>query len=204
MEDERKLMMSREIVNAIVDRAVKAILDNKEQIVKEAAKAAVEQYKAEREARLYKIRDKRYQNTRLLLMKWRELEEYYHNAIFDDAGIAKGYGAELMAMIGAKYEQRVVASLRNKVAFTTMVMTNFECAFKLYEEFCNKTGKPEYQRRWRVIHKLFLDCSKVMTPQEVAESESISRSQLYSDVNAAIKDLDKRLFGLDPEFFDFE
>lgn len=196
--------LSRELVNQIVDRAVKAVLDSREQIVKEAARAAVEQYKAEREARLYKIRDKRYQNTRLLLTKWRELEDYYHHAIFDEAGVAQGYGAELMAMIGAKYEQRVVNSVRNKVAFTTMVMTNFECAFKLYKEFCEMTGKEEYKRRWRVIYKLFLDCKKVMTPQEVADSENISRSQVYADVNIAIKDLDKRLFGLDPEYFDFE
>ncbi len=203
MED-KSLVLPVKVVNAIVERTVKAMMDNRDQLVKEVAKAAVEQYKKEREARLYKIRDKRYQNTKLLLVKWRELEDYYHNAIFDEAGIAQGYGADLMAMVGGKYEQRVVNSVRNKVAFTTMVMTNFEAAFHLYEEFCERTGKEEYKRRWRVIYKLYLDCSKVMTPKEVAESEKISMSQLYSDIKFALQDLDKRLFGLDPEYFDFE
>lgn len=206
-DDEERVeswVLSRELINAITDEVIKQTSGVVDEAVRAASKAAIEQYKKEREARLFRIKDKRYQNTRLLLKKWRELEDYYHNTIFDEAGVAKGYGADLMMMVGGRFEQRIVNSVRDKVVFTSVVMQNFECAFELYHAFCEMTGKEELKRRWRVIHKVYLDLSKVMSPEEVAAEEGISVSQCYSDIKKAVEDLDKRLFGLDPEYFDFE
>ncbi len=192
------------LINVITEEVMKQASSVIDRAVRTASLAAIEQYKKEREARIFRIKDKRYQNTRLLLKKWRELEDYYHNTIFDEAGVAKGYGADLMMMVGARFEQRIVNSVRDKVVFTSVVMQNFECAFELYRAYCEMSGKEEIKRRWRVIYKVYLDLSKVMSPEEVAAEEGVSVSQCYSDIKKAVEDLDKRLFGLDPEYFDFE
>ncbi|MBQ7445952.1 MAG: hypothetical protein IJS71_08490 [Clostridia bacterium] len=192
------------LINVITEEVMKQASSVIDRAVRTASLAAIEQYKKEREARIFRIKDKRYQNTRLLLKKWRELEDYYHNTIFDEAGVAKGYGADLMMMVGARFEQRIVNSVRDKVVFTSVVMQNFECAFELYRAYCEMSGKEEIKRRWRVIYKVYLDLNKVMSPEEVAAEEGVSVSQCYSDIKKAVEDLDKRLFGLDPEYFDFE
>ena len=202
--EEPALVLSHELVAAIVKEAVAAVQDEIKKAAEVASKVAIEQYKAERQERIFRIKDKRYQNTRLLFKKWRELEDYYHHTIYDAAEVAKSYGADLMQMVGAKYEQRIVNSVRDKVAFTSVVMENFEVQFDLYKEFCMRSGKPELERRWRVLYAMYLDLKKVMTPQEIADKEFISVSQVYIDLEKAARDMDKRLFGLDPEFFDFE
>ena len=202
--EEPALVLSHELVAAIVKEAVAAVQDEIKKAAEVASKVAIEQYKAERQERIFRIKDKRYQNTRLLFKKWRELEDYYHHTIYDAAEVAKSYGADLMQMVGAKYEQRIVNSVRDKVAFTSVVMENFEVQFDLYKEFCMRSGKPELERRWRVLYAMYLDMKKVMTPQEIADKEFISVSQVYIDLEKAARDMDKRLFGLDPEFFDFE
>lgn len=202
--EEPALVLSHELVAAIVKEAVAAVQDEIKKAAEVASKVAIEQYKAERQERIFKIKDKRYQNTRLLFKKWRELQDYYHHTIYDAAEVAKSYGADLMQMVGAKYEQRIVNSVRDKVAFTSVVMENFEVQFDLYKEFCMRSGKPELERRWRVLYAMYLDMKKVMTPQEIADKEFISVSQVYIDLEKAARDMDKRLFGLDPEFFDFE
>jgi len=89
------------LINVITEEVMKQASSVIDRAVRTASLAAIEQYKKEREARIFRIKDKRYQNTRLLLKKWRELEDYYHNTIFDEAGVAKGYGADLMMMVGA-------------------------------------------------------------------------------------------------------
>ena len=202
--EEPALVLSHELVAAIVKEAVAAVQDEIKKAAEVASKVAIEQYKAERQERIFRIKDKRYQNTRLLFKKWRELQDYYHHTIYDAAEVAKSYGADLMQMVGAKYEQRIVNSVRDKVAFTSVVMENFEVQFDLYKEFCMRSGKPELERRWRVLYAMYLDMQKVMTPQEIADKEFISVSQVYIDLEKAARDMDKRLFGLDPEFFDFE
>ena len=204
VEEEPELVLSRKLVNAIVEEAVGAVASEYRRVIEAAVKMAIDQYKQERQERIYRIKDKRYQNTRMLFKKWRELQDYYHNTIYDSAEVAKSYGADLMQMVGCSYEQRIVNSVRDKVAFTSVVMENFEVQFDLYKEFCRRSGKPELIRRWNVLYDTYLNMKKVMTPQEVADKYGISISQAYIDLEKAARDMDKRLFGLDPEFFDFE
>ena len=49
---------------------------------------------------------------------------------------------------------------------------------------------------------LFHNRKSEMTPQEIADAEHISLSQVYVDIDNAAKDMEKRFFGLDPEMFD--
>ena len=174
-----------------------------ELVCKTAAEAAVKAYSEEHEKHRVKVRDKRYNNTKLLFKSYRALADYNENTIYDIAQMASENGdPELFSALGLMGESRKVESIRDRVVFTRVAMENIAIAFETYRLWCERSDKPEVKRRWRVLEKMYLDRKCELTPQEVADSEHISLSQVYVDIDNAAKDMEKRLFGLDPEIFD--
>lgn len=179
---------------------------SKEEFLREVAEVAVaagiDAYRKERQKHIQTVRDRRYNNTKLLLRSYRSLREYNEHTIFDIAQLGNEKGnPELLEAIGLTGESRQVESIRERVAFTRVTMENVEIALEVYKRFCNKSPKPEIQRRWRVLEKMYIS-EECFTPQEVADLENISLSQVYVDINEAAKDMEKRFFGLDLELFD--
>ena len=167
-----------------------------------AAETAVEKYKEERKRSAEMVRDRRYNNTKLLFRSYRSLADYNKNTIFDIAQLAEEKGnPELLEAVGLLGESRQVECIRDRVAFTRVAMENVEIALEVYKRWCEKSPKPEVQRRWRVLYKMYLSDTE-LTPQEVADEEHISLSQVYEDINNAAKDMEKRFFGLDTEIFE--
>ena len=174
-----------------------------EAISKIAVEAAVKAYEQEHENHKARVRDRRYNNTKLLFRSYRSLVDYNENTIYDIAQMATETGdPDLLSALGLMGESRKVESIRGRVVFTRVAMENISIAFETYRLWCERSDKPEIQRRWRVLHKMYLDRNKEMNPQEVADSEHISLSQVYVDIDNAAKDMEKRFFGLDPEIFD--
>ena len=174
-----------------------------ELIAKTAAEAAVQAYCEEHENHKERVRDKRYNNTKLLFKSYRALVDYNENTIYDIAQMASERGdPELLAALGLAGESRRVESIRDRVVFTRVAMENIAIAFETYRIWCERSEKPEVQRRWRVLQKMYLDRKRELTPQEIADAEHISLSQVYVDIDNAAKDMEKRFFGLDPEIFD--
>ena len=174
-----------------------------ELISKTAAEAAVKAYCEEHENHKVRVRDKRYNNTKLLFKSYRALNDYNENTIYDIAQMASENGdPELLSALGLMGESRKVESIRDRVVFTRVAMENIAIAFETYRLWCERSDKPEVQRRWRVLQKMYLDRKSEMSPQDVADSEHISLSQVYVDIDNAAKDMEKRFFGLDPEIFD--
>lgn len=171
-------------------------------ITEVASKIAVQAYRDEKERGKEHLRDRRYNNAKLLLRSYRSLKEYNEHTIYDVAqlGAEKG-NPELLEAVGLLGESRQVESIRDRVAFTRVAMDNIEAALEVYKRWCDKSSKPEVKRRWRVLEKMYLSDTPT-TPQEVADSENISLSQVYEDINNASKDMEKRFFGLDVELFD--
>lgn len=174
-----------------------------ELICKTSAEAAVKAYCEEHENHRARVRDKRYNNTKLLFRSYRALVDYNENTIYDIAQMASEHGdPELLSALGLVGESRKVESIRDRVVFTRVAMENIAIAFETYRLWCERSEKPEIQRRWRVLQKMYLDRKREMTPQEIADAEHISLSQVYVDIDNAAKDMEKRFFGLDPEIFD--
>ncbi len=167
-----------------------------------AAETAVQAYREEKERGKAYLRDRRYNNAKLLLRSYRSLKEYNEHTIYDVAqlGAEKG-NPELLEAVGLLGESRQIESIRDRVAFTRVAMDNIDVALEVYKRWCDKSTKPEVGRRWRVLEKMYLS-DEPTTPQEVADSEHISLSQVYDDINNAAKDMEKRFFGLDAEIFD--
>ena len=174
-----------------------------EAITKIATEAAVNAYCIEHENHKTRVRDRRYNNTKLLFRSYRSLVDYNENTIYDIAQMAtEKCDPDLLDALGLMGESRKVESIRDRVVFTRVAMENISIAFETYRLWCERSDKPEIQRRWRVLHKMYLDRDKEMSPQDVADSEHISLSQVYVDIDNAAKDMEKRFFGLDPEIFD--
>lgn len=166
-----------------------------------AAATAIKIYHEEKERNKEVIRDRRHNNTKLLLRSYRSLKDYNETTIYDIAqlGAEKG-NPELLEAVGLLGESRQVQSIRDRVVFTRVTMENVEIALEVYKRWCDASTKPEVQRRWRVLEKMYLG-EEIYTPQEVADSEHISLSQVYEDINNVSKDMEKRFFGLDIEIF---
>ena len=167
-----------------------------------ASQTAIKLYREEKERGKECARDRRYNNAKLLLRSYRSLKEYNEHTIYDIAqlGAEKG-NPELLEAIGLLGESRQVESIRDRVAFTRVAMENIDVALEVYKRWCDKSTKAEVQRRWRVLYKMYLSDTPT-TPQDVADSENISLSQVYEDINNAAKDMEKRFFGLDASMFE--
>lgn len=162
-----------------------------------AAIAAIEAYRAEKEKERAAFKDKRFNNTKLLLRKYRGLSSYTSNAIYetsqllddDTEGILEAFGADLN-------EVRQVQSIRKSVTITKVIMEHVSKMLNCYRVQCESSSKPEVKRRWRVIYQMFL-AEEPFTAQEIANVEHISLSMVYTVVDTACEELSTLFFGLD-------
>ena len=180
---ERKVILTDEMLSAIV---------------KQAAEAAIAAYKAEQAKKSAAIRDKRYNSAKSLLRSYRALRDYVQNTIFDVSQVA--YDSEILEAVGMLREAREIEVIRDRLEFTEVVIENVNNALASYNAWCGKSQKPEVQRRWRVLEKMYLSEDE-KTAQEIADEEYISLRQVYDDIDKAAQDLSKRLFGIDETIF---
>lgn len=162
-----------------------------------ATTAGIEAYRAEKEKERAAFKDKRFNNTKLLLRKYRGLSAYTSNAIYessqlldeDTEGILEAFGADMN-------EIRQVQSIRKSVAITKVIMEHVSKMLECYRRQCEASSKPEVNRRWRVVYQMFL-AEEPFTAQEIANVEHISLSMVYTVVDTACDELSTLFFGLD-------
>lgn len=167
------------------------------QISEVAAAKAVERYTlAEQESRA-RMKDKRLNNAKLLLRKYKLLKEYSHSAVYEASQIADENMIEIMDAMGmAAGDVRKIESIQRNVIVTTVIMEHVQAMLEVYEAKCKAAKKPEVKRRWRVVNGLFLE-DDTKTAQEIADIEHISVSMVYTDVDNACDELSSLFFGLD-------
>ena len=167
------------------------------QISEVAAAKAVERYTLEEQERRARLKDRRLNNAKLLLRKYKLLKEYSHSAIYEASQIADESMIEIMDAMGmAAGEVRKIESIQRNVIATTVIMEHVQAMLECYEAKCKASKKPEVRRRWRVVRDLFL-ADEVKTAQEIADMEHISVSMVYTDVDNACDELSSLFFGLD-------
>lgn len=167
------------------------------QISEVAAAKAVERYTHEEQERRARLKDRRLNNAKLLLRKYKLLKEYSHSAIYEASQIADESMIEIMDAMGmAAGEVRKIESIQRNVIATTVIMEHVEAMLECYEVKCKASKKPEAKRRWRVVREMFL-VDDAKTAQEIADIEHISVSMVYTDVDNACDELSSLFFGLD-------
>ena len=167
------------------------------QISDVAAAKAIERYTQEEQERRARLKDRRLNNAKLLLRKYKLLKEYSNNAIYDANQIADESMVEIMDAMGMSAgEVRKIESIQRNVIATNMIMEHVKAMLEVYESLCKVSKKPEARRRWRVIDEMFL-ADDIKTAQEIADMEHISVSMVYTDVDNACDELSSLFFGLD-------
>ena len=187
---EQKQKHSQEDINKLPAYVVK-------QISEVAAAKAVESYTIAEQENRARLKDRRLNNAKLLLRKYKLLKEYSRTAIYEANQIADESMIEIMDAMGmATGEVRKIESIQRNVIATNMIMEHVHAMLSVYETLCKTSKKPEAKRRWRVINDLFL-ADEVKTAQEIADFEHISVSMVYTDVDNACDELSSLFFGLD-------
>lgn len=171
-----------------------------EEIAVVAAKTAVETYEARKKKDAEDRDTKKFRNTKLLLQKYRWLQEYAENAIYKAEQLAEE-DDEILGILGlCPSEARKVESIKNSLITTRLIMSHIEIMLQCYKAKCQSARKPEQQRRWRIVYRMYISPS-MDGVQTIADDEHVSVSQVYYDIDSACDDLKQLFFGIDLSMF---
>ncbi|WP_304964698.1 hypothetical protein [uncultured Oscillibacter sp.] len=169
----------------------------------EAAYATASKIAARERRKLQSQRkDKRYHDIKLLVRKYRQLNAYYENAVYDEESAAEVDEdlEEIMNIFGQKYrdEDRNLTSdsIRRGYIVSRIIMAHVNKMLEVYEVMCQHTHRAEDKRRWRVLHDLYL-AEEPSTAEQIASREKIDRRTVYKDIDACLSDLSVLFFGID-------
>ena len=162
-----------------------------------AAVAGIEAYRAEKEKSRAAFKDKRFNNTKLLLRKYKGLEAYTSNAIYETSQMLDDELECIVESFGGEFTgSQQVQSIKNSVTITRVIMEHVRMMLECYRLKCEGSSRPEVKRRWQVIYQMYL-ADETFTAQEIANLHHISLSMVYTVVDTACDDLSTLFFGLD-------
>ncbi len=169
----------------------------------EAAYAASSKIAARERRKLQRQqKDRRYHDTKLLIRKYRQLNAYYENAVYDEEAAAEVDEdfEEIMSIFGQQYRNKEKSltsdSIRRGYLVSRIIMAHVNKMLEVYETMCRHTHRAEEKRRWRVLQDLYL-ANEPSTAEQIAEREGIDRRTVYRDIDACISDLTVLFFGIE-------
>lgn len=167
-----------------------------EQAVRIAADTAINKYKAEQEAHMKSVSDKKFKNTKLLLKQYRALRDYAENAVYGTEQLESFQVSDLISGI-TESDKFKVESVQNQVAYTKTIMSHVETMLGIYRNKCLTSGKEEVCRRWRVIERMYIAGDAQPDISSIAISEVIDGRTVYKDIDKACDELSNLIFGID-------
>lgn len=166
--------------------------------VSAGVKAADKRFEALQKKANEEKRDKRLHNTKLLIRNYRMFKAHAESSI-NNAFECEDSVFDILAMMSdtkfAKAET-TVKSIKSSAARTAVMINHITAMIENYEIWCQKSGKPENERRCRVLKALYID-DDPPTPEEIAEREGIEKRTVYKDIDAAVEILAALIFGID-------
>lgn len=203
------------LVQAAVNTAVESKLGNVEEKVQAAlnlgatvgaqvgaevgAAAAIKAIEREQDKFRKRKLDRKLHNTKLLLKNYRTLQAHYKHAVYDVDSAEENDAdfAEILARMnsGIYDDNMYIESIKQSCVRTKIIMTHVNSMLDIYEAACNKSGKTESARRWRVLRDLYLK-PEAMTAEEIAKKENIGERTVYKDIDVCVNDLSTLFFGI--------
>ena len=170
-----------------------------EKIAEIASQAAIAAYRQEAERDREERRDRRLYNTRLLKEKYRGLVEYAEDAVYDavhiDGDIQLQTLLELMeSEKRSAGEPLTVESIRERAVRTRIILTHVNKMLEFYRQHCKMSGKQENERKWAVIHHLYVSENE-KTVADLAAMFDVDERTIYRYNKAALADLSALFFG---------
>ncbi len=164
-----------------------------------AATAAAKGAERERKRLQRQQTDKRYHDAKLLIRKYRQLNEYYQNAVYDEEAaeeVDEDF-EEIMRSFGVSFrDQKLTAdSIKRNYLVTRVVMAHVNKMLDVYRTMCERSNRASDKRRWRILYGLYL-AETPTTAEELAQQENISKRMVYGDIDGCIPDLTVLFFGM--------
>ncbi len=178
--------MSNRIMEISVQRGIAA-----------GIKAAMDYMAEERQAQKKGRCDRRLRNTRLLLKNYRSLKYYVKGAIYKASQVKENAIDVLDGLDDYTFDDSLyIESIKKSQQRTLIILKHIDEMLRYYRIDCERGGKDEDMRRYRIIMAYYIDDEKLGV-DEIAEQEYIERRALYRDVNIALKPLSALIFGID-------
>ena len=159
------------------------------------AKAAITQWEKERAKLQAEKVDRRLHNTRLLLKNYRLFKQHAQNAVYEVDQLDESV-YDILDMMERNTSNVFVDSIKTSVARTVTLIRHIDVMLELYQVYCERSGKPEDSRRWRVVKARYLDECE-MSSLDIAEQEGVSGRTIDRDIAAAHDQLAALFFGID-------
>jgi hypothetical protein len=164
-----------------------------------AATAAAKVTERERKRLQRKQTDKRYHDTKLLIRKYRQLNEYYQNAVYDEEAaeeVDEDF-EEIMRSFGVSFKEKELTadSIRRNYLVTRVVMAHVNKMLDVFKAMCERSNRASDKRRWSILCGLYL-ADVPVTAEELARQEGISKRAVYDIVDRCIPDLTILFFGI--------
>ena len=159
------------------------------------ARAAMEKLEKERKQDMEERGDRRLHNTRLLLKNYRLFKEHADNAVYQVEQLDESV-YEILELMEKRGTSDFSASIKNSAARTAVLVRHIDVMLGLYKAYCEKTGKQDDARRWRVVQSLYIDDNPA-TVQELADREFVVEKTIRRDIDAICEHLAALLFGID-------
>lgn len=164
-----------------------------------AATAAVKVAERERKRIQRQQTDKRYHDTKLLVRKYRQLNAYYQNAVFDEEAaeeVDEDF-EEIMHSFGVSFRDEKLSadSIKRSYLVTRIVMTHVNKMLDVFQAMCEQSNRTSDRRRWRILHDLYFAEAPVPV-DELAQRENIGKRAIYEIVDRCIPDLTILFFGI--------
>ncbi len=166
--------------------------------VAEGVKAADKRFEALKKKFVSESKDKRLHNTKLLIRNYRMFKAHAEKSVYSAAECEDSVFDILAMMSDNDFSkaETTVKSIKNSAARTAIMVNHITAMVETYEIWCQKSGKPENERRCRVLKALYVD-DNPPTPDEIAEKENIDKRTVYRDINAATEMLSALIFGVE-------
>lgn len=165
--------------------------------VAKGIEAANKRFEALQKKHLAERKDKRLYNTKLLIRNYRMFKAHAQSSIYSAADCEDSVFDILALMSDSKFSkaETTVKSIQSSAARTAIMVNHIAAMIETYGIWCKNSGKPENERRFRVITAAYINDSP-MSPEEIAAKENIDKRTVYKDIDSAIEILASLIFGI--------
>lgn len=164
-----------------------------------AAEKGIEAYRKEIEFQRAEAKDRRFHNTKLLLERYKGLEEHSKEAVHNASQVDDDPDLDELVQMMKGYDERYeasVPSVMKSAAYTSTLVHHVKRMLDFYKRCCDVSQKPEDARRYRVIYYSYLaEPEEQKTFQQIAEDEMVDVSTVYKDHKLALRQLSALFFG---------
>ena len=167
-------------------------------IAEVAAEKAISTYKKEQEEQIQQKAEKCRYSAKLLIIHYKRLKRMKDTSVYDANTVTDATLAEIFDNMLGKIRMNefdLTSTNRNRI-ITGMLMNHVDVQLENYQKECEKSKEQDVARRYRIVEMMYLR-EESLTADEVADVESIDKSNVYRTLERAYDDLAVLFFGVD-------